>query len=97
MLNSTYHWHPVLNGYSSYFPAGFARRIGLADDLPSRGALEALVEETDLRFVWVHLNKLNAEQRTRWNRHVALGDSRERPALRLLVSDEANLLFHVDR
>jgi len=97
MVNSTFHWHPILNGYSSYFPARFASRLEIADELPGRDALAALIEETDLRFVLVHLDRLDSGQRVRWDREMALGNSGDRPALRLLASDDANLLFGIDR
>jgi len=96
MANSTYHWHPILNGYSSYFPAGFRQRIELANELPEHGALKRLVQEAQLRFVWVHLRRLRPKQRALWTRMSTPDPLRPRPTLRLVAAEGDSLLFVVD-
>lgn len=92
MYLSTYHWQPLLNGYSSYWPTGFIRRMQLAEDLPDPLAMTRLVRVTGLRTVWVHLYGLQPEQRTKW-RAAERGRIR---GLALVASDRGDLLFRVD-
>jgi len=92
MLQSTAHWRPLLNGYSSYWPAGFIERMQLGEQLPDRGALERLVRETGVRMVWVDLASVTTEQRARWQ---AAPEEIEQGGLRLVARDGANLLFRV--
>src|SRR5262249_3716874 len=42
MYRSTYHWRPLLNGYSSYWPPGYVERMTLAQELPDPAALATL-------------------------------------------------------
>ncbi len=90
MYRSIYHRRPVLNGYASYWPAGFAERMALATRLPDPDALAALRRETDLALVWVHLRDLSAKGRRPWT---ALADAGGREDLRLVARDEDELLF----
>jgi hypothetical protein len=55
LYRSIEHRRPVLNGYSSYYPAGFAERMALADRLPDAAALDALVRETGLTQIVVRV------------------------------------------
>jgi hypothetical protein len=66
MFHSIAHRHPVLNGYSSYWPAGFAERMIEATRLPAATALGRLVQSTGLGFIWVHTQELNAAERDSW-------------------------------
>jgi hypothetical protein len=52
------HWRPMLNGYSSYHPRGFAERMALARRLPERAALEELRRETGLTSIVVYADKM---------------------------------------
>src|SRR5881397_77853 len=58
MYRSTFHWRPLLNGYSSYYPAGFGERMTIADHLPDADALTTLRRETGLDAILVHLDLL---------------------------------------
>jgi hypothetical protein len=63
---STYHWSPLLNGYSGYPPQSFFLVMAIARRLPDRDALQDLVDLTGLRWVVLHLHALDAERRDAW-------------------------------
>jgi hypothetical protein len=92
MFHSIGSWHPLLNGYSSYYPRGFVERMTLAAALPERSALDQLVGETGLRLVWVNTDRLSREAAERWQ-VVAGGDG---GSLRLVADEGSDLLFAVE-
>ena len=92
MYRSVFHWRPLLNGYDSYWPAGFAERMVLASRLPDPAALAALRDETSVELLLVHLSGLQPSQRAAW---LALTDSPRRDDLRLAGRDGDDLLFEV--
>jgi hypothetical protein len=51
---STYHWSPLLNGYSAYPPQSFFLLMAIARRLPDPAALQDLVDLSGLRWVVVH-------------------------------------------
>lgn len=93
MYRSVFHRRPILNGYSSYWPAGFQERIALADRLPDADALAALRRETRLGAVLVHLERLSPEKRDRW---LAIAQQGESGGLRFRLGEGPQLLFTVD-
>ncbi len=66
MYRSIFHRRPLLNGYSSYWPAPFEGRMDLARRLPDSAALQALRAETDLDSIVVHFAELSRPERRRW-------------------------------
>src|SRR6185369_7490595 len=80
MYRSIFHWRPILNGYSGYWPRGFPERMALARALPDASALESLRRETGLTQVLVHLGALPTAERVRWT---AVAAGRGNPALHL--------------
>jgi hypothetical protein len=90
MYRSIYHWHPLLNGYSSYWPADFPRRMALANLLPDPNALATLRRETGLAFILVRVQELWPTDRLKW---LALAEPGARDDLRLVARDEIGLLF----
>jgi hypothetical protein len=66
MFFSTFHWHPLLNGYSGYRPPSYTPVVALARSLPNEKATEILARATGLRYVVVHLAKLSEAQQGRW-------------------------------
>jgi hypothetical protein len=55
MFFSTYHWLPLINGYTGHPPrAWYDRMRGLATKIPDIQSTSALVEETGLRWIVVH-------------------------------------------
>lgn len=91
MYRGIYHGRPVLNGYNSYWPAGFAERMDLGRRLPDPAALDALRATSGLTTVVVHGDELPADERAVWER-VAAGAG---GPLRLVDRDGADLVFAV--
>ena len=87
MYRSTFHWRPLLNGYSSYWPAAHAGRMELARRLPDPDALRTLRAETGLQAVLVHGRDLTDVERRAWSTAGA--------PLRLVIRDGDDLLFDV--
>jgi len=54
MYRSTYHWHPLLNGYTGYFPPSAELVDAWASQLPSPRAIELLVKATGVRWIIAH-------------------------------------------
>lgn len=92
MYLSTFHWRPLLNGYSSYWPEGFVARMDLAEELPSRTALATLVRTTGVRTILVHLLGYDADRRRRWGRAIQGGVR----GLELRARARGQLVFAVD-
>jgi hypothetical protein len=90
MYRSTLHWRPLLNGYSSYWPAGFYERMQLTQLLPATSALRRLVCETGVRTIVVDRLAPSANRET-WSRAVL-----EPPkGLRCVAATPAMLVFDV--
>jgi len=92
MYRSTFHWRPLVNGYSSYWPDGHVERLALASQLPARSALVKLVRATGLGAIWVDLAACTAAERLRWN-DARLGRAR---GLQLRAAEGDQLLFTID-
>jgi hypothetical protein len=83
-------WRPLVNGYASYWPAGFLERAKLTPTLPERETLERLVCETSVRSILVNLWKLPPEQQTAW-----LAARRDASGLKLVGDYSNQLVFDV--
>jgi hypothetical protein len=93
MYHAIYHRRPLLNGYSGYWPAGFAERMALAARLPDPEALDSLVRATGLDLILVH-----AAEYGRGPRHatwIALADAGGDSRLVVVARDADDLLFRV--
>lgn len=53
MLMSTFHWQPILNGYSDHFPPDYFTSREALNSFPSRAAID-LMREKGVRWVVVH-------------------------------------------
>ncbi|HEU4939177.1 MAG TPA: hypothetical protein VFT39_22165 [Vicinamibacterales bacterium] len=51
---STFHWMPLINGYSGYYPATYLNRLERLSTMPDAAALENLVG-AGVRYVIVHV------------------------------------------
>lgn len=51
---STFHWMPLINGYSGYYPASYLNRLERLSTMPDAAALENLVG-AGVRYVIVHV------------------------------------------
>lgn len=65
MYLSTFHWRPLLNGYSSYWPEGFIERMAIAHQLPDHAAVRRLVE-LGVRTIWLDLRFARPRARAYW-------------------------------
>jgi hypothetical protein len=61
---STYHWHPLVNGYSGFEPAGYAQIVAQLDAFPDPAAVENL-RSLGVRYLVAHLDKLTAAEHER--------------------------------
>ena len=50
---STFHWKPLLNGYSGYYPRSYLARLDRLEKFPDFQALESLRDD-DVTYVIVH-------------------------------------------
>lgn len=89
MYHSIAHWHPVLNGYGSYYPAAFPERMRLAAALPDPRALGALVRDTGLTTILVHTNFIPLTNRVDWFLAQSRGD------VQVIAVDDKDFLFAV--
>ena len=62
MLDSAYHWQPLINGYSDHIPQDFRDNALPLSGFPSRDSF-ALLEPLKARYVVVHLNLMDARAR----------------------------------
>jgi hypothetical protein len=66
MVLGTEHWLPMIDGYSAYPPRTRNHLRRIAQALPEAGALQALANVVDVRWVLVHLDELDARARRAW-------------------------------
>lgn len=66
MLRSLRHGRPLLNGYASYYPAGWDTRMATAGRLSDAKALASLVRETGVTTIVVRLDSLPELVQSRW-------------------------------
>jgi hypothetical protein len=66
MYFSTFHWHPILNGYTGYYPPTYDVTMGIAHALPDPRATALLARTTGLRYVVLHRDRLRPEERAGW-------------------------------
>jgi hypothetical protein len=98
MYRSIFHWQPLLNGYGSFWPAGFPALMRTAARLPQADAIRALRRETGLSFILVRkrepagVHDGSSKQREEWLRLAASGG---RDDLELVATDDELLLFRI--
>lgn len=68
MYYSTFHWLPMVNGYSSYPPPVFTEVMTVAEDLPAPAALDGILERIALRWVVLHRDELSDAEWPAWER-----------------------------
>ena len=59
LVFSTFHWKPLLNGYSDHFPADFRESAVLLDSFPSNDSF-AVMRRRRVRYIGVHWNMFGA-------------------------------------
>ena len=58
---STFHWKPLVNGYSGYHPPSYLRRLDQLQSFPDASSLEVL-RRTGVTYVLVHLSAYESER-----------------------------------
>jgi hypothetical protein len=89
MYRSIHHWHPLVNGYSDYFPPGFFDVGGRLESFPSPEAFEAM-DANAVRYIVVHLTYYSDHDRA-----ALLTDPHVRERLTMLVRTNAVVLYEV--
>ena len=69
MLSSTYHWQPLVNGYSDHIPEDFRHIVRPVSSFPSREAFK-LLRERRTRYVLFHMNYYDSRSRERVIRQI---------------------------
>jgi hypothetical protein len=64
---SSYHWLPLVNGYSSYPPQSYRLLSAIARRLPDPTALQDLVDLAEVRWIVVHGDSLEPWDRAAWS------------------------------
>jgi hypothetical protein len=81
MVFSTYHWQPLVNGYSDNFPPDFTNLASTLQSFPSPEAFQALTDR-QTRYIVVHYPRYAADQATEIRKRLALFQTRLRPIAR---------------
>ena len=88
MYYSTFHWLPIVNGYTAYPPRSYLDIMKAARHLPAPEALAAILERVGLRWILVHRGEIPAARWPDWE-HTLDG------ALRPVAVFGSDLLFEV--
>lgn len=91
MFLSTYHWLPLINGYTGYTPPGSAFLLAHAQQLPSAEALQRLVDCAGVEWILVH--RATAVRDEAWRKLNGVRLEREFP--RGAKRSEGDQLFRV--
>ncbi len=59
---STFHWQPIVNGYSGFFPASYLDRLTAVKNFPDARSIRRLRED-GVRYVVVHLARVDDPHR----------------------------------
>jgi hypothetical protein len=91
MVNSTRHWRPMLNGYSSYRPPSYYESYDVMRAFPSDASLIAL-HELSVTHVVLHQRAFNnGAADDRYNPFAAV------PSLQLIARDDDILIYRIGR
>ncbi len=92
MLNSTFHWQPLINGYSDHIPQDFRAIVLPMSSFPTRQSFEIL-RRRDTRYVVIHLGGYDErsvvhlqERLERYKEHLALLSRKDDVLLYEIVS-----------
>lgn len=90
MLISTFHWQPLINGYSDHMPADSMRDAPMLATFPSADAW-SVIRARQVRWVVVHFNRYSADERRRLRPQLRAMVDR----VRLVVDDYDVSLYEV--
>jgi hypothetical protein len=92
MLSSTYHWQPMVNGYSDHIPEDFRQLVRPVSSFPSREAFK-LLRERRARYVLFHMNYYDSRSRERLIRQI----DAYKDFLMPIVQDDEIWMFMITR
>jgi hypothetical protein len=75
MYFGTYHWLPLVNGYTAYEPPSHRLLFLLAERLPDPASFADLVDLSGARLLLLHRDRGDSETRARWTAWLAGGRS----------------------
>jgi hypothetical protein len=90
MLLSTFHWQPMINGYSDFMPEDFFDATPVLESFPSTDALD-LLRQRQVRWVVVHFDKYPEDARRPLQRMLRMMPTQ----LRLAIDDPTASLYEV--
>jgi len=90
ILASTVHWHPLVNGYSDYFPPDFLQMVVPVSSFPNEESFRILRDHRT-RYAVFHLNDYDRRSRAK----VLARIEQYRPYLRPIVTDGDSWLFEI--
>jgi hypothetical protein len=90
MLPSTFHWQPLVNGYSDHWPAEYTADAQALATFPSGEAFE-VIRQRQVRWLVVHFNQYSADERRILRPQLRA----MRDQLRLVVDDYDVSLYEV--
>lgn len=64
LLNSTYHWQPLVNGYGDFIPADFRQMVDDLGSFPTARGFERL-RKREVRYLVFHLDQYDSARRRR--------------------------------
>lgn len=91
MMQSAWHWQPLVNGYSDFTPPGFEAVMPALESFPSPAALDAL-RARQARYVVVNWDLYSGPERIRVRRTLEM----MAPALRMMLDDAHASLYAVE-
>jgi hypothetical protein len=59
---STFHWMPMVNGYSGYYPPSYIHRLKPLSKMPEASFVRALIDN-DVKYIVIHLDEYSKEER----------------------------------
>lgn len=90
MLYSTYHWQPLVNGYSDYIPDDFRAIVVPVSSFPTLESFK-LLQPIGVRYVVFHMNFFDSP--ARWDIEQRIQDFK--PYLRPLAHDDEVWLYEI--
>jgi hypothetical protein len=65
MLLSTYHWHPLVNGYSDHIPQWFRGEVSRISSFPTAESLRIVIDRHQARYAIFHSRYYDSRSRLR--------------------------------
>lgn len=81
MLLSTYHWHPLVNGYSDHIPQWFRDEVVRISSFPTAESLQILVDRHQARYAIFHTRHYDSRSRVRLRERLEQYQDYVRPIL----------------